>query len=301
MLSVLIFIFLLLLLLGGALALPFARRGIAKELDKRACCYQNADHPNPIELKSDQAEVRILVLGDTGSGDEFQKKVALASARTCQEQGCDLIFLLGDNFIMDGVTGIEDPQFQSKFEEVYSQQLPFYAVLGNHDLRGNWKAQIEYSQHSARWRMPNVNYSIAAGPVLFQAINTTCTLCSLWGLFKRTSKPWKVVLGHHPMLTSGRHRAMTWLERLFFLIAKPQFFLAGHNHILEHLDYHGIDQIISGGGGNPIHPIQVDPSRFSQFLFQGLGYVWMRFTATEAYVYFYNAEGQSVYGFTRKQ
>jgi len=60
-----------------------------------------------------------------------------------------------------GVSDVEDPQFQSKFEETFtalSLQVPWYLVAGNHDYYGNVDAQIEYSQRSERWNFPNYYY-----------------------------------------------------------------------------------------------------------------------------------------------
>ena len=66
--------------------------------------------------------------------------------------------MMGDNFIQHGVENLDDPQFQEKFEKVYTQKVPFYPVLGNHDLQGNWRAQVEYTNHSERWTMPDSSY-----------------------------------------------------------------------------------------------------------------------------------------------
>ncbi len=274
---------------------------IARELERKACLPIHFNRGIDFNVQPEASEIRVVLLGDTGSGNSQQKQVAAAMEKTCAEKGCDLVLLLGDNFIMDGVSDVGDPQFQYKFEDIYSLSLPFYAVLGNHDFRGSWRAQIEYTQRSERWKMPDVNYAIEAGPVLFQAINTTCTICSLASLFGKKQKPWKVVFGHRPFVTSGRHRGMTGLERFLILLSKTQFVFSGHNHILEHLHYKGIDQIVSGGGGNPIHEIAEKPSPFKKFLLQDLGYVWVHFTAQQVNTHFFDATGQEVYHFTRSR
>ncbi|MBF0237415.1 MAG: metallophosphoesterase [SAR324 cluster bacterium] len=264
----------------------------------KACFRQKITLNKPAEpsLKTSE-EVRILVLGDTGSALPEQHQVARASARTCEDLGCDMVLLLGDNFIQQGVSGIDDPQFKNKFEEIYPQQLPFYAVLGNHDIRGNWRAQIEYTNHSSRWFMPDVNYSFEAGPVLFQAINTTCTICSLWSLFRKSNKDWRVVFGHRPMLTTGRHPGMTWLERWLIRRSGAKLVLSGHNPGLEHLEDHGLHQIVSGGGGTPLPPLQERDSPAKKFSAHTLGYVWLHLTTGSVKARYFNADGKFLYSF----
>lgn len=284
----------------GALAGLAGYYPIKKKLDQKACFSSPLSSALNLDVSPDADEIRILLLGDTGSGDENQKKVASSSMNTCEQFGCDLVLYLGDNFIQDGVQSTSDPQFQYKFEEVYPHELPFYAVLGNHDLRGSWKAQIEYTRQNPRWRMPDVHYSFQAGPVYFHAINTACTMCSLWTIFKQPKPvPWKVIFGHRPYVTTGRHRGMVPLERWLIERSKAQFVFSGHNHILEHVQHKGIDQIISGAGGNPIHSIREEENLARKFFLQDFGYVWGHFKATEANFLFFNGQGEEVYQFTR--
>ena len=61
----------------------------------------------------------LITVGDTGRGNEDQFEVANGMAKVCQESGCDLVLLLGDNFYLDGVNLTEDPQLKTKFEKVY--------------------------------------------------------------------------------------------------------------------------------------------------------------------------------------
>jgi len=252
-----------------------------------------------IDVVPDRDEIKILFLGDTGSGSREQLQVARSSARTCSERGCDLAVLLGDNFIQHGVRGIDDEQFRSKFEDVYAQSMPFYAVLGNHDLEGDWRAQIAYTNRSGRWTMPDVNYQFMAGPVYVQAINSTCTLCSLWTLFRRNSRPWRILCCHKPLVTGGRHPGMLWLERKFVEWSGVQLVYAGHNPGLEHIQYRDIDQVVSGGGGTPL-PEYVErtvPGRC--FHHHGLGYVWSHFTWNRVLSVFFNEEGVELYRFEK--
>jgi acid phosphatase len=270
-------------------------------LERKACFNPRQIDESQLDVKAEHPEIRMLLLGDTGSGDEHQHNVAQASAKTCEALGADLVLLLGDNFIQHGVSSVDDPQWRTKFEDVYPQNLPFYAILGNHDLAGNWRVQVDYTERSERWRMPNVNYTLQAGPATIQCINTTCTVCALWTLFRTTSKPWRLVCGHRPLTTGGRHRGVTALERWLIRRAAPDFFLSGHNHMLEHLEWEGISQVVAGGGGSPLNHTSKQPNPHQQFLHLGHGYCWMRLTRTAATVRYFDEQGAEIYQFTRQK
>lgn len=272
---------------------------IPKEFEKKACLNPEKIEPGSLDVKPDSNEIKILILGDTGSGNKYQKKVAESSKNTCDEKGCDLVLMVGDNFIMHGVKDTEDKQFQSKFEDIYSLDLPFYSILGNHDLCGNWRAQVEYTKKSDRWMMPGVNYSLNAGPVFIQGMNTSCTFCSLWSLFKKSSKPWRLIFGHRPFVSSGRHRFMSELERFFVKLSKPDFILAGHNHILEHVQYRGMDHFVSGGGGSPIHPIEEKEFEGRKYFLQDYGYIWAHLTEEQARFIIYDIDGNELYSYIK--
>ena len=78
--------------------------------------------------------VRFVAMGDTGEGNDAQNAVAGVIETVCANQGCDFVLLLGDNFYDIGVDSVTDPQWDEKFEGPYANiNLPFYAVLGNHD------------------------------------------------------------------------------------------------------------------------------------------------------------------------
>jgi hypothetical protein len=85
-------------------------------------------------LKADPT-LRFVAMGDTGKGNQGQKDVGAAIAAHCAARGCDFVQLLGDNIYDSGVTSVDDPQWQTKFEEPYKLVTqPFYVVLGNHDF-----------------------------------------------------------------------------------------------------------------------------------------------------------------------
>lgn len=176
--------------------------------------------------------LRFVALGDGGEGNDTQYKVADAAKAVCEAKGgCELALYLGDNFYDTGVDGVDDRQFQSKFEMPYSV-LPFrfYVVLGNHDYGGNgagfefWKAeaQVEYSMVSSKWTMPATYYTFATpadagpagGPVAtFFGLDTNAIMYTgddeqrawLDGGTAAAPAGWKIGFGHHPYVSNGAH------------------------------------------------------------------------------------------------
>jgi hypothetical protein len=120
---------------------------------------------------NDPREVRLIFVGDTGSGQAHQLSVARQMEELCQSVQPAAVVMLGDNFYHEGVQTVDDPLWQERFEQVYTgaclDQLSFYAILGNHDYRGSADAQIAYSQAgSGKWMMPARYYSLRFGEIL---------------------------------------------------------------------------------------------------------------------------------------
>ena len=119
--------------------------------------------------------LQLIALGDTGTGNNDQFEVSQGMAKVCEESGCDLVLLLGDNFYPSGVVSVDDQQFKTKFEEVYGNiKIPFFVVLGNHDVKLDALSQVIYSLMSSTWRMPNYEYSFKTEEVRLFGLNTNC-------------------------------------------------------------------------------------------------------------------------------
>jgi len=73
-----------------------------------------------------------LCLGDFGSGDSNQLRVAQCIKKLSHQFPIEFILGLGDNIYPDGVKSIKDPQFKTKFEIPYSglkRDLFFFQTL----------------------------------------------------------------------------------------------------------------------------------------------------------------------------
>ena len=288
---------------------------IRDALLEKGCLPLSSDLPMaPISLASEQS-VKFIALGDTGTGNADQQQVADAAQRVCEAQGCNFFLMLGDNFYPDGVASIEDPQFQTAFEIPYAAlDRPFFAVLGNHDVKGDVLSQVLYTVKSPRWRMPNFHYAFQAGPAQFFAINSSCSLLPWYASEEPIASEggrWTFAFAHHPIYGSGTHGDADGVTHWFweeFLQNRLNFFLSGHHHHLEHLQIAGdpTEYIISGAGGrhyrSPEEKAKSQPSEAeSLFVYQDIGFVWFHVIPSQVEVKFYDGQAQELYQFIKKR
>ncbi len=162
------------------------------------CAHEDGSQPTTAPQEPARLYgTRFVALGDAGTGEADQFKVAHAIERVCAEHGCDFAVELGDNIYDAGAASADDPQFDAKFEVPYANlTFPFWLVLGNHDNSedpaasgatagtGLWYQagdnEVAYGQRTDRasdkWHMPNRYYTFTAGPVGFVAIDTNTLL-----------------------------------------------------------------------------------------------------------------------------
>lgn len=258
--------------------------------------------------------VQFIVLGDQGSGRKGQREVAVAMSRKAAQNPVEFVILLGDNFYYSGVDSIDDPQWETKFEKMYyypSLQVPFYAILGNHDHYGNTFAQVKYTKKHSRWKMPDNFYTFSvmidnSVQVQFIALDTTSILKqksnSIYQLKwlneqLRTSKAdWKIVYGHHPVFSSGRYGTNKYMVKVLepiFLKYKIDLYMSGHDHDQELIKSDSrIFYLISGVGSKPR---LIEAGKNTLFASSNLGFAWIKIFKNELIIQFISLDGTIAY------
>jgi len=292
------------------------------ESGAKAGCIQLPENIVPINIKPKNSErISFIALGDTGTGDDEQHKVAKAVAKVCKKYGCDMVLMLGDNFYEDGLKSFMDFQFETKFERVYHQiKKPFFAVLGNHDVKNDALSQVMHSIDSDTWRMPNFEYYFKSETARFFAINTNCPFYyerlrkyiekdDKFYLDNNKSIPWTISFGHHSVYSTGTHGDSDIFTRLFWdwiLESRVDLFLSGHNHHLAHLQHGNLptDYVISGAGAKN-YRLQSEQEKLnksaalSKYTHNDTGFVWFEISRTELYTSFHDNEGNIIYEYER--
>ena len=287
-------------------------------------CFLLENDIVPVEITQFREDhLQLIAIGDTGTGNEDQFEVAQGMAKVCKESGCDLVLLLGDNFYPNGVNSIEDPQFNTKFEQVYQNlNMPFYAVLGNHDVKQDVLSQLIYSLKSSIWRMPNYEYSFKTVDARFFGLNTNCPFSSE-RLRKKLNQddaeieanseksPWTIAFGHHSIYSNGTHGDADLLRRSYwnwFLEGRVDLYLAGHNHHLAHLQSKtsATDYVISGAGGKHYRS---DSEReklnksvaLNKYTYNDTGFVWLDITSEKLQMRFHDSSGNVIYEYSKSR
>jgi hypothetical protein len=212
---------------------------------------------------------------------------------------------LGDNFYSRGMVSPDDPRWQTWWSDLYDPLgIPFYATLGNHDWGdpNSPAAEILFTARSRSWRMPAAYYTFTAGPVQFFALDTDliseAQLLWLVEELDRSRATWKVVYGHHPIYSEGRHEDNNdkIAQLLPVLRDRADVYLAGHDHDMQHLRPEGTLHFFVAGSGGKLRPIEAGPR--SLFAKSANGFAVLDADAETLTVTFVEADLSSPYSYT---
>lgn len=217
----------------------------ASVISGHATAMSKTPEPAPEPTPAPGKIVRFIAIGDMGTGEDGQYKVAAAMEDVCAQRGCDFAIGLGDNIYESGADSTNDIQFETKFEDPYANlDFPFYMALGNHDnswLIGgdgldNDKGDVQVAYHykenrtSDKWNMPARYYNFSApandiNPLVeFFALDSNPLAAvadadpEYWQFpyrnkqanwfnlaIQNSTAPWKIAFAHHAYLSNGKH------------------------------------------------------------------------------------------------
>jgi hypothetical protein len=241
--------------------------------------FQDRPHqPFPAQPSDAKPLLRWIAVGDVGTGQQSQYKVAQTMSRYHKTHPFTSVLLVGDNIYASGEIAKIQQVFEEPYQDLLQQGVKFYAVLGNHDiLSSQGEDQIRYSGFNMQGRY----YTFSQGSVQFFALDTnlghhqTEQLEWLETELARSQADWKIVLGHHPVYASGLHSIRQQLvaqfgslfgqsqpqpvlgDQLLPLFAKynVQLYINGHEHHYERTrPIAGTTYLTCGIGGAQLRP-----------------------------------------------
>jgi tartrate-resistant acid phosphatase type 5 len=165
--------------------------------------------PFKTSITGDRA--RIVAFGDFGTGSKGQTDVAAEIRHRHARTPFDLGITLGDNFYPQGLSTLDDPRWQTQFEELYGPlKIDFHPSLGNHDRSydaDSGIAEIMYTHKGGPWKLPSSFYTYTAGPAQWFAIDTVemseIQLRWLAQSLDASTARWKIVYGHYPIIIAN--------------------------------------------------------------------------------------------------
>ncbi|MGH8196046.1 MAG: metallophosphoesterase [Woeseiaceae bacterium] len=253
-----------------------------------------------------------IAVGDFGTGGASQVDVARGMERVCERNGCDFVIGLGDNFYPDGLDSRSDKKFRTNFEEPFrGLNVPFFMVLGNHDVEEAESSRSQIAYSSDRWKLPGRWYSFQVGPVRFVALDTNPLSGDgdqlAWikrTLSAPTGAAWTLAFGHHPLFSNGAHGDASgsngeWLHAAICRSGGFDLYLAGHDHDLQWLaaqpeSCKQTEFIVSGAGAIP-RALETSENAAHFMRGQTLGFFWFEATASALTGRAYDAEGNELF------
>jgi len=281
--------------------------------------------------EADGTALPFILVGDWGrAGHDDQRRVAEQMGRTAAAMGSRFTVSVGDNFYENGVTGLDDPQWEGSFEQIYTApalQTPWKVILGNHDYRGNVQAQLDYSARSPRWQLPARYYTtremlpdgaaadffyVDTSPFIRKYIGTRTDISGqdsqaqldwLDTALAGSKAEWKIVIGHHPIYTAldesdgYEHDQPDLIARLNPVLRKHDvpIYVCGHDHCLQSVKMDGVTYVVTGAGSRTYAP---DPAIRGGFASGAHGFMTVRLSGARLDYSLVDMTGETLYAET---
>lgn len=246
--------------------------------------------------KAFEKPLNLIVANDLGRNGYYdQKPVAAMMGRMAENIDIECVVAAGDVHHFEGVRSTSDPLWLTNYELIYDHpelMIPWYAILGNHEYRGNPQAVIDYSHISGRWNMPAPYYTKVLesdGITLRLVMIDTAPLISKYrrdsedypqagrmddarqlawidSVLTAAHEDWVVVVGHHPIYAdtdksdSERLDLQKRLDPILRQHKNVDFYICGHIHNFQHIRRPdaSFDYVVntSGSLSRPVHKIE---------------------------------------------
>lgn len=290
----------------------------------------------PESWKTLEKPLNFYLANDLGRNGYYdQKPIAELMGNMAENVDIECVIAAGDVHHFEGVRSVNDPLWMTNYELVYSHpelMIPWYAILGNHEYRGNTQAVIDYSAVSARWNVPDRYYTFAMEndgvTVRFVMVDTAPLLdkyredtekypdaCKqdmnkqlAWidSVLSAAKEDWVLVVGHHPIYAeTGKDDSerLDLQKRLDSVLRKHKnvdMYLCGHIHNFQHIRKadSNIDYVVNTSGSLSRKVKPVDGTKFCS---GETGFSLISADKKELNLHMINKEGKVIYTVSRKK
>lgn len=290
----------------------------------------------PESWKTLEKPLNFYLANDLGRNGYYdQKPIAELMGNMAENVDIECVIAAGDVHHFEGVRSVNDPLWMTNYELIYSHpelMIPWYAILGNHEYRGNTQAVIDYSAVSARWNVPDRYYTFAMEndgvTVRFVMVDTAPLLdkyredtekypdaCKqdmnkqlAWidSVLTDAKEDWVLVVGHHPIYAeTGKDDSerLDLQKRLDSVLRKHKnvdMYLCGHIHNFQHIRKadSNIDYVVNTSGSLSRKVKPVDGTKFCS---GETGFSLISADKKELNLHMINKEGKVIYTVSRKK
>lgn len=271
-------------------------------------------------------------LGRNGYYD--QKHIAETMGRMAETIDIEFVLAAGDVHHFEGVRSVSDPLWMTNYELVYSHpdlMIPWYAVAGNHEYRGNVDAVRDYSSVSARWNMPERYYTMVMendGVEVRVIMLDTAPLIDKYrsdslkypeagrqdaseqlrwldSVLAGADERWVLVAGHHPIYAdtdkndSERTDMQARVDAVLRKYGNVDMYLCGHIHNFQHIrpQDSSIDYVVNSSGSLSR---EVKPVGGTVFCSSSTGYSLITADKDEMVLYMLDKDGNVLHEVVRR-
>ncbi len=271
-------------------------------------------------------------LGRNGYYD--QKPIAEEMGRMADIADINFIIAAGDTHHFMGVQSVNDPLWMTNYELIYSHpslMIPWYAICGNHEYRGNTQAVLDYSKVSRRWIIPARYYTqvwnenstsvrliyLDTTPLMDKYRENKTTYPDAYkqdyekqlawadSVLSISKEDWKIVIGHHPIYceTSKEESERADMQKRLLPILnkyKVDVYACGHIHNFQHLRFKGSDvDLIVNSSGSLSRPVKaIEGTRFCS---SEAGFSVFSITPKDLQIHMMDKTGNILYTVFRKK
>ena len=289
-----------------------------------ASAAQNAAAWQPLEKP-----LNFYLANDLGRNGYYdQKTVAATMGRMAEAIDVEFVLAAGDVHHFEGVRSTQDPLWMTNFELIYDHpdlMMPWYAIMGNHEYRGNTQAVLDYTHVSGRWNAPALYYTrvmendgvtvrilmLDTSPMIDKYREDTekypdaCKsdyrreLAWADSVLTSAKEDWVIVVGHHPIYADtdkSESERRDLQQRLDPILRKHKvdMYLCGHIHNFQHIRKAGtdIDYVVNTSGSLAR---EVKPIDGTQFCSSATGYSLITADKGELCLHLIDRDGRVLY------